>query len=1136
MLTRWPFVVIIVCMVMIGAIVMTLSAREAEQVMKRTILSQARMLAESIDQDRFSRLTATAADELSPDYQCLRDTLLRMRAANPTYRYLYLMGKRENGPPFFYMGTAPAGTDEYSPPGQPYPEEAPALAHVFLNEEATLSDPVADRWGTWVSALVPLRDRKTGRMLAVFGMDIDASDWQTSIRLRTFLPGALTLTVVFLLLLLFFVVRNRQRARTEHLLLEQNRLLGVQATELRQTSEELQVQKDRYGFILDGTNVGTWEWNVQTGETILDERFVGMAGYTLAELAPISFKTWENLTHSDDLQASNAAMERHFKSETNFYECEYRIKHKDGHWVWVLDKGIVISRTEDGKPLLAYGTHQDITERKRAEESLRERELFLKKTQEIALLAGWKANPHTDYLEWTDGIYDIIEAPRDYRPGLAEGLKYYLPKYIPIIAEKVTACLERGEPFLVEAEIATHTGKNLWTEVRGLSSVTGGERSYVIGTLQDITERKQAEEALHESEGRYRELVKNANSVILRMDGEGRITFFNEFAQRLFGYTADEVLGRNVVGTIVPPIDSTGRDLRSIVRDIARRPNSYAQNENENMRRDGSRVWISWTNTPVLNTQGEAREILCIGNDITARKQAEEALRESEEISSSIIRSSPMGIHMYQLEEGERLVLVGANPAASRLTGINTSRLLGKTIEEAFPPLSETEIPDRYRGVARNGVGWYTEQVNYDDGGITGAFEVHAFRMSPGKVAVLFSEITERKRAQEERERLQAQLIQAQKMESVGRLAGGVAHDFNNMLGVILGHTEMALEQVGLDDPLHAELIEIQKAAQRSADLTRQLLAFARKQTVVPKVLDLNETVEGMLKLLRRLIGEDIDLTWKPGRDLWAVKMDPAQIDQILANLCVNARDAIAGVGKVIIGTDNTSFDEDYCARYAGFIPGDYVLLAVSDDGCGMDAETVSHIFEPFFTTKEMGKGTGLGLATVYGAVKQNNGFVNVYSEPGQGTTFRIFLPRHAAKATPETEERKPQAAARGSEAILLVEDEPATLRMTKMLLEKLGYAVLAASTPGEAIRLAREHSGHIDLLITDVVMPKMNGRDLAKNLLAIYPEIRRLFMSGYTADVIAHQGVLDEGVHFLQKPFSRKNLAEKIREALERG
>jgi CheY-like chemotaxis protein len=375
--------------------------------------------------------------------------------------------------------------------------------------------------------------------------------------------------------------------------------------------------------------------------------------------------------------------------------------------------------------------------------------------------------------------------------------------------------------------------------------------------------------------------------------------------------------------------------------------------------------------------------------------------------------------------------------------------------------------------------------------------------------------------------------MQAQKMEAVGRLAGGVAHDFNNMLGVIIGHTELAMERLDPSHELFADLQEILKAAECSTDLTRQLLAFARKQTISPRVLDLNETIEGMLKILCRLIGEDIDLSWLPGAGVWPVKMDPSQIDQILANLCVNARDAITGVGKVTIETHTITFDEVYCADHPGFVPGEYVLLAVSDDGCGIDKETLDKLFEPFFTTKSIGKGTGLGLSTVYGIVNQNNGFINVYSEPGLGTTFKIYLPRHTAKADQMPKERQDAPTARGHETILLVEDESVMLKMGRLILERLGYQVLAASTPGEAVRVAKEHAGEIHLLITDVVMPEMNGRDLAKTLIALYPGLKHLFMSGYTGNIIVHHGVLDEGKNFIQKPFSIQALAAKVREVL---
>jgi signal transduction histidine kinase/ActR/RegA family two-component response regulator len=403
------------------------------------------------------------------------------------------------------------------------------------------------------------------------------------------------------------------------------------------------------------------------------------------------------------------------------------------------------------------------------------------------------------------------------------------------------------------------------------------------------------------------------------------------------------------------------------------------------------------------------------------------------------------------------------------------------------------------------------------------------------KVYGSLQDITAHKREEREREKLQTQLNQAQKMESVGRLAGGVAHDFNNILTVINGYAEMAMMQVDPANQLHGYLKIIQDSALHSTDLVRQLLAFARKQTITPKVLDLNDTVASMLKMLQRLIGEDIEFGWMPGARLWPVRMDPSQIDQLLANLCVNARDAISGVGKVIIETDNAVFDTVFNGAHMDFIPGEYVMLAVSDNGCGMDRETVGKIFEPFFTTKEVGKGTGLGLATVYGIVKQNGGFINVYSEPGKGSTFKIYLPRCLSEAQEVITTGPGEMPKGGKETVLFVEDDAVILTLGKEILERLGYTVLGAETPGEAIRIAKKRGNEIQLLITDVIMPEMNGRDLAELLKAIIPGLKYMFSSGYTADVIAHQNILPEDINFLEKPFSVKSLAAKVRETLER-
>ena len=401
-------------------------------------------------------------------------------------------------------------------------------------------------------------------------------------------------------------------------------------------------------------------------------------------------------------------------------------------------------------------------------------------------------------------------------------------------------------------------------------------------------------------------------------------------------------------------------------------------------------------------------------------------------------------------------------------------------------------------------------------------------------IAQMLGAAAEKEYIRKEKKQLEDQYGQAQKMESVGRLAGGVAHDYNNALTAIMGFTELAMMDSDPEGPFHDDLNQVLKAARRAQDITRQLLAFARKQTIAPRVLDLNENVESMLKMFRRLIGEDIDFVWLPGKALGNVKMDPSQIDQILANLCVNARDAIKGVGKITIETGMVTLDKTYCDNHVGFVPGEFVLMSVSDNGCGMDKEILDNIFEPFYTTKAADKGTGLGLSTVYGIVKQNNGFITVDSELGKCTSVKIYLPRHEGKAAQiewESTTKIPQGC---GETILVVEDNLQILKLAQKILQGLNYTVLIADTPKGAMGLVKEHTGKIHLLITDVIMPEMNGRELSEQLQSIFPDLKCIFMSGYTANAIAHHGVLDEGVHFVQKPFSKHDLATIVRKVLD--
>ena len=652
------------------------------------------------------------------------------------------------------------------------------------------------------------------------------------------------------------------------------------------------------------------------------------------------------------------------------------------------------------------------------------------------------------------------------------------------------------------------------------------ELTLLMDAVWKSVETLRGEQALRESEERNR-LLSDVTMEGILIHRQGVAVDVNPSLARMVGFSREELLGNDFLTLIHP--DDLGTALENMTKEAVQ---PYVIRV---MRKDGS-WFFAEVESRDFEREGERLRVSAV-RDVSRRLEALNALKESEERFRQVYEHMAVGVARVGLD----FRIQAANAAYCGMLGYSEEELVGKHLRDITRPEVVEENLRLQEQLCRGEIPHYRMEktfVHRDGHPVHGILDASLVHDAAGKASYFLGsvvDITEARKAEQEHEKLRAQLVQAQRMESVGRLAGGVAHDFNNMLNVILGHAEMVLDDLPEASPLRADILEIQKAGQRSAQLTRQLLAFARRQTVAPKVLDLNETVAEMLSMLGRLIGEDIDLLWKPGHALEPVRIDPAQVDQILANLCVNARDAIGHrPGKITIETGSAEFDDAYCADHFGFAPGTFALLAVSDDGCGMDAETKANIFEPFFTTKGVGEGTGLGLATVYGIVKQNGGFVSVYSEVGEGTSFHIYLPVHVAPcgARPAQAGSSPPPAV-GSETVLLVEDEPTILKMVAKMLERLGYTVLAAKLPGEAIRMAREHSGDIHLLLIDVVMPEMNGRDLAQSLLALRPDLKRLFMSGYTSNVIAHHGVLEEGVSFIQKPFSQRVLGEKLRQVL---
>jgi two-component system, cell cycle sensor histidine kinase and response regulator CckA len=522
---------------------------------------------------------------------------------------------------------------------------------------------------------------------------------------------------------------------------------------------------------------------------------------------------------------------------------------------------------------------------------------------------------------------------------------------------------------------------------------------------------------------------------------------------------------------------------------------------------------------------------------VTQRKAGEEALRQSEQRFRATFEQAPVGIALTALDG--RWLLV--NPKMCAMLGYTEQELVGGNfVHVTFADDVERQaaLVSQLRAGAIDSFTMDKRYVRKDGGVVWAKLTASLVRRPTGEpdysIAIV-EDVTAVKRSEVEKESLQAQLMQAQKMESIGRLAGGVAHDFNNVLQIITGCAEMAAADAEGIPAVRQSIEQIRSAARRAAELTRQLLAFARRQAAAPRVIELNDAVAGTLKLLTRLLGEDIELVWRPGYGVGNVRIDPAQVDQVLANLCVNARDAIGGPGRITIQTRRVVLGERDVAAHPGSAPGEFAALLVTDDGHGMDKATMEHLFEPYFTTKAIGKGTGLGLSTVYGIVTQNGGFLDVSSEPHRGTTFTVHLPRVQTEATGPVSPADPSPRGRG-ELILLVEDDPAILGIGKTILESLGYRAVTAATPQAAIALVEAGGEHIELLVTDVVMPQMDGRALAEHLSRIVPGLRVLFVSGYTADIVAETGLVDEGIRLLQKPFSAGELAAAVDGALRAG
>ncbi len=893
---------------------------KAEQKMRAGLLQQIRDSSQTVDIDLLKTFSGTISDEDRPEYRYLKGKFEFAIQMNSKLRYIYLLGRKPGQRVFFFMDTGqPEDREEEARPGDFYDDVPDEVIRVFDSNAEVVIGPYTDKWGTFISGIAPLIDPQTDNVLAVMGIDVDYSDWS-----RNVFFAAVPLATVFVAVLLVFITILTF-------------LVIKLAASLRQrdaVADALKNQKDRYAYILEGTDVGTWEWNVQTGEAVFNERFVDMAGYSLAELAPISFKTWESLAHPDDLKASNEALERHFQGETNFYESECRIKHKDGRWVWVLDRGKVISRTEDGKPLWVYGTHQDITERKRAEEALLQSEV----------------------------------RARAQRTAIAD-----LSLDKEVLEGELPSAMERITETVAKAMNVARTG--IW--------MLSDDRS----ELRCLS--------LYEAEPAH-----HSNGMVLETTAFPRYLAAILSESRIFAHDA----------------------------------------------------------------QTDPR---------------------TSELSEGYLL--PMNI-TSMLDAGIQI--------DGRLAGVVCLEHIGE--------------PRR----------WHSDEEAF-----------------VSTVAALVAQVmtnARRRSAEQEHERLQSQLLQAQKMESVGILAGGVAHDFNNLLQVMRGNMEMLVQRTFLDSEAQSRIRIVTKSMDRAARLVSQLLLFSRKAESQKVCLDLNQEVEGMVRMLERTIPKMISLEKKLDPSVCSVFADPVQIEQVLLNLANNAADAMPDGGKLTIETGNVELDQDFVRRHPGSSVGRHACLTVIDTGCGMDKTTLEHVFDPFFTTKEKGQGTGLGLASVYGIVKAHGGHIQCSSKPDLGTTFLIYLPACEQGGMAKAELEQTASFQGGDETILVVDDESDIRKLTAESLEMLGYVVQYAATGEEALQVFQEHGNTIDLVLLDLNMPGMGGYTCLKELLRIAPEVKVVIASGYTANSHGKDALSSGAKSFIGKPYQLKELAAVVRAVLD--
>jgi PAS domain S-box-containing protein len=891
---------------------------------------------------------------------------------------------------------------------------------------------------------------------------------------------------------------------------------------LERTGDTLRASEERFRRLFQHSAAGMAL--VSPGFRFLEVNaaFCEMLGYAEPELQGMTF---QDVTLPEDRPGSAGLVAQVLSGEIEMFHFEKRYLRKDGTVVWGLVSCTLIRDAQD-KPLHLVTQIQDITERKRAEEALRESENRYRELFESSSDALFLIDTATDRIVETNDIAAVLYGytREELRTRTATDMSAEPEDTHQRTQE---ARVEPGRVFSIPLRLHRKKDGTVFPVEITARAFVRQERVLLFVSARDITERRRAEEALRDSEERHRTVLETAMDGFWMADTEGRVLQVNDAICRMTGYSRPELLAMTISGLEASETPGeTAAHLRAL---MARGEDRF---ETRQRRKDGSVFEIE------VGAQYRAIEggrIVAFLRDITERKRAEESLRTSEMRLRAVLDSTPFPITLVDVEDSR---IDFWSRSALTLFG-HTAPAAAEWFQLAYPdPEYRREVIGRWESalelarLSGQAVNAGEYRITCRDGSVR-ICEIYTAFLADKRV-VTFNDITGRKRAEEERGTLQAQLAQTQKMESVGRLAGGVAHDFNNLLTVINGYAAFLAERLGVRDPLRGYALEIGKAGEHAASLTAQLLAFGRKQVIAPKAIDVNGIVADAERMLRRLIGEDVELVTRLAPHLGLVMADPDQLHQVIMNLAVNARDAMPTGGRLEISTAAAVVDQAAAAAHPDAAEGRYIRLTVTDTGMGMTEEVRRNVFEPFFTTKERGKGTGLGLAMVYGIVRQSGGWIEVTSEPGLGSSFRIHLPRVDAGMAADEVAPAVANASHGNETVLVVEDQEAVRRLARMILQMHGYRVLEAASGAEALGIAGAHAGGIDLLLTDVVMPGMDGRTLSERLRESRPHLPVILMSGYAEDVISSRGGLSGGVAYVQKPFCPNGLAAKVRQMLD--